>query len=114
MKKRQTRRARYVQEGANDFAAALTVRDCPYPKNTELWDWWLHGWWGAYYKERDRRIDAGELCGSCSKGLDNLTTGIYVVGKHGTTKTVCGDCKTDLVQWDDYQVMAQAKSLSLR
>ena len=108
---RKKTRAIYITEGRNDYGAALTASQFPYPHNDPKQDAWLHGWWGAYYKERDRRIDAGELCGHCAQPMDALTTGVFVIGKHGTNKTVCGDCKTDLVQWSDYQVMAQVKSI---
>ena len=108
----RSKRKALAREGADAFAAALTTSDCPYKQNTLEWDHWLHGWWGAYYKQRDALLADGKLCGSCAKPIDNLTTGVYVIGKHGTTKTVCGDCKTDLVRWDDYQVMAQAKSIT--
>lgn len=101
------------QEGANDFAAGLSTSQCPYKSDHPKYEWWLHGWWGAYYKQRDARIDAGELCGYCAEPMNNVTTGIYVIAKHGTTKTVCGKCKEDLVYWGDYQVMAQARSLTI-
>lgn len=106
---RKKTRAIYIAQGRDDYAAALTTKDCPYPNNDPKQDAWLHGWWGAYYKQQNKDIADGKLCGHCAQPMDNLTTGVYVVGKHGAVKTVCGTCKTELVQWDDYQVMAQAK-----
>jgi len=102
----------FIEEGANAFAAAMTTKQCPYDQNSQGWDWWLHGWWGAYYKQRDERMKEGKLCEYCAEPMDNVTTGIFVIGKHGASKTVCGKCKDDLVQWNDYQVMAQARSVS--
>ena len=104
-------KAARIREGADDYAAGLTTTQCPYPPHSYDHDWWLHGWWGAYYKQRDARIDAGELCGYCAEPIDNVKTGIYVIAKHGTNKTVCGKCKDDLVQFGDYQVLAQARGL---
>lgn len=102
----------FVKEGASDFAAAVTTNQCPYEQNSQGWDWWLHGWWGAYYEQRNERIKAGKACEYCAEPMDNVTTGIYVIGKHGASKTVCGACKDDLVQFSDYQVMAIAKGIS--
>ena len=113
MKRRTKLQDSFVQEGAEAYAAALTTNDCPYTRGNIGYEWWLHGWWGVYYKEREKRIDNGELCGYCAQPIDNVMTGIYIVGKHGTTKTVCGVCKEDLVHWQDYQVMAQARTLEV-
>jgi hypothetical protein len=106
------KRAR-IEEGRNDFAAGISTSQCPYNRDTFGYEWWLHGWWGAYYKQRGKRIAAGELCEFCAGPMSNVTTGVFVIAKHGTTKTVCGKCKDDLVYWDDYQVMAQARSLTI-
>lgn len=104
-------KAARIREGADDYAAGLTTTQCPYPPHSYDHDWWLHGWWGAYYKQRDALIDEGRLCGYCAGPMDNITTDVYIIARHGTTKTVCGKCKDDLVQFGDYQVMAQAKGL---
>lgn len=104
-------KAARIREGADDYAAGLTTTQCPYPPHSYDHDWWLHGWWGAYYKQCDALIDEGRLCGYCAGPMDNITTGVYIIARHGTTKTVCGKCKDDLVQFGDYQVMAQAKGL---
>lgn len=44
----------YWQEGERAFHEGLDATDCPY----EYWKSggrdWLHGWWGQYYRQRDK------------------------------------------------------------
>jgi hypothetical protein len=48
------------------------------------------------------------LCEGCEQVLDNLLTGIYIIGKGDQRMTVCGDC---VMQYRLYGwvIIAQAK-----
>lgn len=69
-KERQER----IAIGAQAFADGLTTRDMPHVQSSPAAEDWLHGWWGAFYKQRDEDIKR------ITAWLDYNATAIYSEG----------------------------------
>lgn len=46
-------RKQVVQEGASAFEAGYPSTDCPYHASNQQESFWQHGWWKAFYVQRD-------------------------------------------------------------
>lgn len=67
-------REQHIAAGKQAFADGLTTKDLPYVGGSPASDQWLHGWWGAFYGQRDEDIKR------ITAWLDYNATAIYSEG----------------------------------